>query len=416
MIRLHSSLPYNGEVRRESNGPGKEATEPPVKQGDTMKKPNPTLIITIIAALLLFPIAEMFAIDFTFAGVRTYTVFGFLPAPTGADAKFGISGDGVIGGLPASISLAIGGGYEVEEVYRTGDGANLTTVTDISRISIDRFEAYVEPAFTQQLSAAPLDLYFGARVYFRENLPSPNAIHSSGSYFPDEIRLLETSIRPGIRYKTLKNDRHHGDMRGIDTGTMIEWAPSFLGNRIVGAADYARLNAAVRYYAPLFDIAPDRKLNVFNAYFAGQVVVDWLTGTSIPFHEQAKFGGFYPKQGMGGNIRGFENFEHPALFKSALNLEARFVGPAFFVETIFPVLVTFVDVGYFSGFKADGYFKPANDSDIESSNGVLASAGATISLNLMGITYIGFTFAIPLAGTRADDSGIDTALAIGLHF
>ncbi len=351
------------------------------------------------------------AVDFEFVGVRTYTVFGFLPAPSGGDARLLFAGGGVSSWLPGSIALAFGGGYETDEVFRKGDGAVLDAPYEPSDVTIDRFELYVEPAIEQRLSATiPLELRLGIRSYFRRNLSVDRALFAAGDAFPDRDGALVNSARVGIKFEALDAARGHRDRSGIDAGMMIEWAPPFLGNRIYGGADFLRLNATGIVYVPLFDAAPARPRNLFNVYFAGRLLVDLLTGNTVPFHEQAQVGGFSPDEGLGGVVRGFEPKSKPALFKAVANVELRLIGPAVVLPSILPVLSLFFDVGTYAGFVSDGYGAPSGEA------AAIGSTGATVGLSVLDTTVIGFTVAVPVVGVRADRASMGTSLAVGFHF
>ena len=368
----------------------------------------------IIAFVLVLTIPIFaFALDFSVEGVRTYTVFGFLPAPTGGDVRLGFDYAGFLPGLDGSIYVAVGGGYERESVYRNGDGSTLESGFVKADDVISRFEIAVEPGITQRLSSEyPLDLVVGFRILYRQNVGFADAEFASGAYFEDIEGVLANSFRAGVRLESVDKKKPHRDTEGIDAGAHLEFAPLFLGNRVYGRADFLRASAGVRMYVPLFDLSPERKLNLLNIIFANQTVIDWLTGESIPFREQAIVGGFYQKPALGGIVRGFEIRSKAALFKVSNNVEIRITGPAVFVESLFPVVTLFVDAGFYSGFQTGGYF----ESSIDGQSAFLLSTGLNASINLLGISYLGYTIGLPLVGERADGAKVGTAITFGLHF
>jgi hypothetical protein len=386
------------------------------REGYRMRSPTARFATSFVLFALISIVPPEHAgatpVEFSFLGIRTYTLFGFLPAPTGGDIALTFGG-GTPAVLPVSILLSAGGGYEREDVFRTADGGDLSVVTADDDTTIDRLEITVEPAVVARLtSAAPVDLSLAFRSSFRADFGTESAIFASESYFPDAGRLLLNSIRAGIRYDAADLHATHHSRRGIDTGVTVEWSPSFLGNRVAGDADFLRANASGRIYFPLFDLAPDRELNLLSAYFANQTIVDVMTGNAIPFSEQARTGGFHASSGLGGLIRGFDWSEKSALFKIANNAEVRLVGPALGIASLVPVLSLFLDTGYYAGFRTGGYFRPSVDGEA----GALVSAGGTLSINLFGVIYLGYLVAVPLVGERADGEATGMKVAMSLHF
>jgi len=364
----------------------------------------------VLVLIVMIP-ALTAALDFEFGGVRIYTVFGFLPVPTGGDARIVFGGGGITPFLPGSIAVAFGGGYEAEDVFRNADGTPIDQPYTDDEVGIERLELYLEPAFNQRLSASiPLSLYAGVRTRFRQNFAYENAAFAGSTYFPDRSGVLVNALRIGLRLESVDTERSHRDRKGVDAGAMVEWAPPFLGNRIYGEPDFLRLNLAGRFYVPLYDAAPDRDRNLFNISFADQILLDWLTGKTVPIHAQAEVGGFAPDDGLGGIVRGFEARSKPSLLKIVNNAEVRLIGPAIGLPSLLPVLTAFVDAGVYSGFVSEGFSFPSGPS------GLIASAGATVGLHVLDITQFGFTVAVPLAGSRADERPVGMEIAIGLHF
>ena len=387
----------------------------------------------MVICALVGIVGILHAIEFEFAGARTYTIFGFLPAPTGLDIRLTF-GDST-GGFPGSIILGVGGGYERDEVFRDAEGEPLAGGYIDDDIEIERLELYIQPMVSiVPAPESPVSIDLGFRSHLRRNFKYEDAQFSSGEYFTD--RDLEgafvNTIRGGTRYEKVSAPGPHGEIRGLDLSAMIEYGPEFLGNRFYpdGASlpsDYMRINAVGRGYLPVYDAAPDRILNLFNISIAGQVVADLLTGNSVPFHEQAFTRGYIQSKALGKLMRGFEDTSYPALLKLVANTEVRMVGPAFqfawlvplldrFIEMesrwFAPVLSLFVDSGYYAGFRTGGYFAPSDDGISD----FLISAGATLGMNLLRIVQVGYTIAIPIQGQRADNASIGHGLAVGFHF
>ena len=378
------------------------------------------------------------AVEFGFAGVRTFTVFGFLPVPTGLDIRLRFF-DSPENGFPGSIVVGAGGGFERNKVFRDAAGEPITGGYEESDIEIGRLELYLQPMVSLvPAMEIPLTFDFGFRTHFRQNFifEGTEPRFSTGEFFAerDLEGALVNTLRGGLRYAKVGEPGSHGEIRGLDLSTMVEYGPEFLGNRIYPggaspASDYLRINGIGRGYLPVFDAEPERKLNLFNLSLAGQIVADLLTGSTVPLNEQAYTRGYIQSWGLGRLIRGYEESSYPALLKLAANAEIRMVGPAFVLpwldpvlslfgdgffsqEWFAPVLTLFVDTGYYSGFRAGGYFAPSEDGLSE----VLVSTGATLAINLLGIVQVGYSIAIPIQGERADGAPIGHGIVAGFHF
>ena len=83
------------------------------------------LAVWMTVACLVCITMTVHTLDFEFKGVRTYTVFSFLPAPTGADIRLIFPGGQIAPAVPLSIAVSIGGGYEQVDIFRNNDGTNL---------------------------------------------------------------------------------------------------------------------------------------------------------------------------------------------------------------------------------------------------------------------------------------------------
>jgi len=385
--------------------------------------------------------ASLSAIEFEFAGLRTYTLFGFLPAPAGADFQLRFADESPTSGASAAITLGAGGAYQHERIYRQGNGdlyegddiANdISTEEDITIedvVGIDLLEFNLEPTFELE-TGTPLSLYFGTKSYFRSYIDEdPASRFASGvSSFPDVEGSFVNTIRFGAQFADIAETGSRG-FRGFDASAAVEYGPEFFGNRVYGGANFLRLHGTARLYHPIFDLTPASTLNLLNISVAGQIVADWLTGTSVPIHEQSRSRGIYQYGSLGHLVRGFEVFSYPSLLKLAVNAELRILGPAVefpWLEPILshpliqqivelrwvaPIVTLFVDAGYYAGFRTGGYFATSLDGQ----SGTLVSTGASLSLQLFGVLYAGYMIGFPLVGERSDD-GPGHGLALGFHF
>ena len=139
-------------------------------------------MLLVGAALASLPAA----IELEFAGIRTYTLFGFLPAPAGADFRLRFTDDSPPSGASAAISLSAGGGYRHERVYREADGDLYIGAYSEDNVDIDLVEFNLEPTFELK-TGMPLSFHLGTKSYFRSYIDEDaQARFASSDYFPDD--------------------------------------------------------------------------------------------------------------------------------------------------------------------------------------------------------------------------------------
>lgn len=371
---------------------------------------------TMIASLMLIALTCAAADDirqpsfeFTINGARVYTVLGFVPLPSGADLSLGVADLRLIPGRSTTVQADIGGGYERQYYYRNVDGTRYSGAGADLVGPFDAATAYLELGLIQELAAASAtDATFGGfaffTTFFRTNIENQSLLFDTS--LPDRLGTWTNGLHAGVYLDSLEDYSPHKTRNGVYVEGSVEWAPLFALNDVYGRSDYVRLNGTAVAFVRVFDVSPDREGNLFSGYFGDKITVDWVDGGSIPVHVRQNFGARGVRYGLGGAIRGFEKKSYDAELKVVNNVEMRLVGPALGFPSLVPVLVPFVDAGYYIEYL---------QADIGDS-GVLASAGVTVAIDVFDVVYVGVTAAAPLIGERIDGKTFAIEIPFGLHF
>ena len=343
-------------------------------------------------------------IKFSLLGLRTYTLFGFLPAPTGLDAVVSYTGLEIWPGRTTSIDLKFGAGFEREVFYRYADGTPYSGAYESGDVDFDTAGGVVDLGIVQGI-VPKLDAFLFLRAAYRYNIDNGSTVFNSA--FADRGGALTNSLLAGVSYSNVRENADHKTRNGLYAEASMEWGPGFLANSLVGESDYLRLNSVAKAFLTLFDAAPEREKNLFSIYLGDYLSVDWATGTAIPIMVQQTFGGRSIRKGLGGSLRGYENRSYDTRFKLVNNLEARFVGPALGLKDLVPLAAVFVDAGYYAGLEG---------AAVDPGPGFLASVGGMLSVDVLDLAYLGATFTAPLAGSRVDGKNFEIKVRLSLHF
>ena len=204
--------------------------------------------------------------------------------------------------------------------------------------------------------------------------------------FSDGLSLLGNSVLTGLKYNGLDANGHD-----VLSGVYSELSAES------DVSSYWRTTFKVKGALPLFDVAPDDKMNLLSGYVIGRVMADYAgagmaAGTNVPLYVDTSFGGWKFGGNAGEEIRGYKGLNLSSTFKAVGNAEFRLIGPALFgFESVYPLALVFVDTAYYSGF----IDSPNHSSD----SGFVATTGAAVAVNALGIGQVGARVVMPVVHT-----------------
>jgi hypothetical protein len=214
-----------------------------------------------------------------------------------------------------------------------------------------------------------LNIFGFHRLFYEQRLPN------GGYMFFDDIDLAEEewqlhySFLLGLSWSSVNRSHPHRLLKGLYAEASFEWGPRIEAYPFLGRSDYFRLNASAAVYFPLFDLQPERELNILSGYLALYAAADWAFGGYIPLDILRSIGGRNPRIGLGNTIRGYELGRFDAPVKTAASAELRINLPALGLNEILPGLIVHLDGGFY-------HYPDENVSGFISSFG----AGAYLSL------------------------------------
>ena len=350
--------------------------------------------------------------------------FDVSPRIWGLDLGIGYRGLALLPGVDTTFWVYAGGGYETMYYYRTAAGG-LVQPGDLAATgalagqvpAYKRIEAAWKLGFVQGFAwnertgtnlVEAFAWYRGRSDW--NNFMAHQLI--SASTISDQDGILQNSLVAGAAYNDVLFAREHKTKSGISGEVSAEWGPGFLLNSLVGSSDYLRLNATFRGFLPVYDVAPDRPVNLFSVYLGEFLSVDYAVGigAAVPLNIRQTFGGTDPRTGLGWAVRGVDTGSLDTNLKAVNNLEVRMNLPAIVLPDLVPGVVVYWDVGYFVQAGEAGVADPAP-------SGLVSSAGAGVYIDLMDIATLAFYAHYRLTGANADGTALTPfALEFGLHF
>jgi hypothetical protein len=341
------------------------------------------------------------------------------PRVLGVDVGIGYRGLALLPDADTTIWAYLGGGYEWLDYYRVASGAliapggltgagskspGFTRIEGAWRLGIEQGFAWNERTNRNLV---------GAYAYYRGRVDS-NQIQSGqllyASTIPDRAGLLLNTIQVGCAYDDVLTDPRHKSRSGISAEASAEWGPRFFFNALSGDSDYLRFNATFSWFQPLYDVAPDRPVNLLTLYLGEYFSLDYAAGfgAPVPLYIRQTFGGRNQLVGLGAQVRGVDAGSLDTNLKAVNNLELRANGPALFHPDIIPGLVVFWDSGYYNQVGEAGISAPAS--------GFVTTIGAGGFLTFLDIgTGAGYV-TYRLDNVNADGTRIAIVLEFGLHF
>ena len=338
------------------------------------------------------------------------------PRVLGVDVGIGYRGLALLPDADTTIWAYLGGGYEWMTYYRDWTGAliapgglaaadpGFTRIEGAWRLGIEQGFAWNERTRRNLVEAF---------AFYRGRLDS-NQIQSGqllyASSIPDRAGVFLNTILTGFAYDDVLTGPRHKDRDGISAEVSAEWGPRFFFNTLVGDSDFLRFNATFRWFLPLFDVAPDRPVNLFTLYLGEYFSLDYAAGfgAPVPLYIRQTFGGRNQLVGLGAQVRGVDAGSLDTNLKAVNNFELRANLPALFLPDIIPGLVAFWDTGYYNQVGESGIASPAA--------GFVSTIGAGAFLNFLDIGTGAAYLAYRLTGTNADGKVLTIVLEFGLHF
>ena len=172
-------------------------------------------------------------------------------------------------------------------------------------------------------------LFYRGRIDSNQIQPGQLLYNST---LPDRAGIFLNTILTGFGFNGVLIDTRHKMKNGASAEVSAEWGPRFFLNGLDGDSDFLRLNATLRWFLPVFDIAPDRPVNLLSMYLGEFASVDYAIGFSapVPLYIRQTFGGRYAQQpiGLGQQVRGVDAGAYDTNLKAVNNLELRLDLPA----------------------------------------------------------------------------------------
>lgn len=292
----------------------------------------------------------------------------------GLDVGVGYRGLQIFPGVDTVIWSYLGGGYEWQEYYRAPSGALIgpgalgsanagyTRAELLGRVGIAQGIAWNDDAMRNLIE---MFVFCNSR-YDANQISSCETLDSSS--IDDRTGTFLNTILGGLTLNVVHDDVDHKIRRGIGAELSAEWGPSWFFNTLDGNADFVRFNANTQIFLPLFDVAPDRPVNLLSAYLAENFSVDYAIGigAAVPLVIRQSFGGRRPQTGLGYAVRGVAWGSYDTNLKAVNNLELRVNLPAIVIPDVVPGLIAFFDAGYYNQLGESGVTTPTPSGFVDS--------------------------------------------------
>jgi hypothetical protein len=321
----------------------------------------------------------------------------------GADLGVGYRGLAFLPDVQTTLWVYAGGGYEGEHYYRDQNGALLSPgqiglgggplanadptfnrIEGAWRLGIEQGFAWNPRTSTNLLEA-----FFFYRGRYDLNLAASGALLTMPalSGLPDRDSSILNTLQLGVGYDDMLTSTHR--VRNGTSGEITaEWGPPWLLNTIQGESDFVRFNGTFTWFFPLYDAAPEERLNLFSVYFGEYFSADYavgLNGIPVPLSIRQTFGGRIQNPGLGAQVRGVDKAAYDTNLKAVNNLEVRanllsIPMPDFLagiVPYVVPGVLAYFDCGFYDQVGEQGISSP--------SPGFVASTGAGVFVEVPGI-------------------------------
>jgi hypothetical protein len=318
----------------------------------------------------------------------------------GADLGVGYRGLSLIPGDQTTFWVYGGGGYEGQYYYRDSSG-NLLSPGQIGSGGtpnpgqdprFNRIEAAWRLGIEQGFAWNPRTStnLFEAFLFYRGrydlNQVPAGSLLAAATALADQGNSFLNILQAGLGYDDLLTDGHL--VRG---GTSAEvsaaWGPPWFFNSIQGASDFIRFNASFTWFVPVFDAAPQSKLNVFSVYLGEYFSADYavgLNGTPVPLYIRQTFGGRIQDRGLGDQVRGVDKGAYDTNLKAVNNLELRANLLAIPAPDFMKWLAPYAIPGVLAYFDCGAYDQVGEPGISSPGAGLVASIGAGVFVEVPG--------------------------------
>ena len=231
------------------------------------------------------------------------------------------------------------------------------------------------------------------------------------SSLSDKAGSFQNSFLSGLKLDDVLDNPDHKTRDGLAVEVSAEWGPSWFFNTIFGNADFVRLNANARIFLALFDIAPDRPVNLVSAYLADFIAIDYAIGigAGVPLSIRQTFGGRNPQPGLGYAVRGVSWGSCDTNLKAVNNLELRVNLPACVIPDLVPGVVWFLDAGWYDQVGEAGVPDPAP-------SGIVSSTGAGFFVDFLDLITIAVYVDYRIDAENPNGQRWSPAVESSLHF
>lgn len=393
-------MQFGSEAKRELTRGAAGARMESTKEDELVKR-------TLLISLLIATAAALPASDLSFNVGMTditdevlifgdFSLLGFLPVPRGVEL-------GVEYAIPGG-NLYAGGSfdYDRDEYWRDAAGAVLPFADFEAETAASRFW-YAYPAWElgyRYVLIPSAGVGDGDVAAFAEYRGRYAMFYEDGLFVdldPSQLfvtgrndALLDHGLAAGLEVQKTVNPspwQDHNLRRGIRGDADLYYAPSFIN----GFDDHVRGWAKFEIRMDLFDLAPDKELNLFS--------IQW--DTDVYGYAASAFGGDLPTRTL------LDNEIHPkgvreatyrysdVPFTAGATTALKLRGPAILFNGLIPALELYVTGGAYGG----------------DDQGVLAAAGAAVYLDILNeVVQLGLNFSYDFTATETDP------FSIGVHF
>jgi hypothetical protein len=377
------------------------------------------LTIVALAAVLAAPCTGWAA------GGEAPFIFDLNIRLLGADLGVGYRGARLLPGVDTTIWTYLGGGYEWLTYYRDPSGE---LVSPGSLGAGGALSGY-QPVFGRIEGAWAFGIDQGlawnprtgtnlveAFLFYRGRLDSNQIAQGEllyASSLPDRAGVFLNTILSGFGFNDVLNDNRHKVRSGLSAELSAEWGPRFFFNTLVGDSDFLRLNATLRWFLPLFDLAPDRPVNLLSVYLGEFASLDYSVafGAPVPLYIRQTFGGRYAQQpiGLGLQVRGVDPGAYDTNLKAVNNLELRFNLPAIVLPDMVPGAVLYWDIGCYDQVGESGVLSPP-------AWGIVTTTGIGVTLDFLDLATGAAYLTWRLDAPNADGTVLGFDIEFSLHF
>ena len=381
-----------------------------------MKKKLFALSIVFLCTSLTMIFATP-GISFSVNSIKTNgDIIAGIPIPTGADIGLEIP----LGSSLYSVTFRAAGGYESRMILRNA----ATSVPIVAPSAIDNTNRFFwtnamaeigvrRYLVREEIGGKNIWLFGLARGRYEDNATSfPTTV------FADAQGMQSISAMLGIAHDSTFWQEPNRKV-GWYAEFSMEYSPTF-ANFASAQMDFGRFNLTTEGLIPLTPEAGTlRNPSMMAPYIVLYGVGHYAVGSHIPHEILTSFGGIKGTKGLGDMVRGAQPWGYEAPIKGYASVELRFPDQSILENfALYPIGYLFGDIGAYGGL----YDKPLGMSFLDNS-GVIASAGAGVSLSIQNYlwlgAYAGWRWPIidPLASTYySRPSGFFWGITFAAHY